>query len=328
MKARLLFSLFRQQLVFLIQMISISAERDSPTFFTTTIPLYPSGVQTLRRLQAKYDDCVLSSVNRLEKRRQGLAMFVCSEDRATGSLSQDAQDRSIFAAQRIEEKVARVMKESAVMYEANACALRTICCTFDTVQGIAPFAEYQHHVKLPKGGAERGDESVNGVLARDEKRFVLVEKNNAVPAVNKTAEEASAGSYDSPLQILAHIARDWSAEGASSRKELYGPVVTAMCERFAGGRGDVEVLVPGSGAGRLAWELTDLGFRVLANDGGIPLVVSLLMCACLVWSHVLFDAAILLCSQLGHACSELCHASAEANTGSIVSRSRFRLWLG
>jgi len=120
--------------------------------------------------------------------------------------------------------------------------------------------------------------------------------SSAQPQPQSSSPPASSSSYDGAQHLLAHAARDWSAAGRASRQDLYGPVLAAAAAlhapltmlaaaaeaaaagaaekvaKFAAaaeGRGVVSprALVPGCGAGRLAWELAAKGFSVHANDG-------------------------------------------------------------
>lgn len=58
---------------------------------------------------------------------------------------------------------------------------------------------------------------------------------------------------------FGHLSRDWSSQGAKERQAVFPPVLAALEQHFGGkGRGN-KVLVPGSGMGRLASDIADLG---------------------------------------------------------------------
>jgi hypothetical protein len=93
------------------------------------------------------------------------------------------------------------------------------------------------------------------------------------------------------------LERDWSVNGKQSRHELYNPILQSLAAHHFNNIGDdggdddgddgddggeyvgntgyvyekknnnINVLVPGSGSGRLAWEIASMGFNVHANDG-------------------------------------------------------------
>ncbi|KAJ2454230.1 hypothetical protein GGF42_003655 [Coemansia sp. RSA 2424] len=64
--------------------------------------------------------------------------------------------------------------------------------------------------------------------------------------------------------------RDWSSEGADERRLTYGPLIAALEDEFADvspeSRGDLRVLVPGAGLGRLAYDICCRGFSTQGNE--------------------------------------------------------------
>ncbi len=62
--------------------------------------------------------------------------------------------------------------------------------------------------------------------------------------------------------------RDWSAEGAGERDACYGPVLSDVGKLFGQTpkRGDVRILVPGAGLGRLVFEFCRQGYTVEGNE--------------------------------------------------------------
>uniref|UniRef100_A0A0N5AA70 carnosine N-methyltransferase n=1 Tax=Syphacia muris TaxID=451379 RepID=A0A0N5AA70_9BILA len=67
---------------------------------------------------------------------------------------------------------------------------------------------------------------------------------------------------------LKQIVRDWSTEGASERNACYSRVKETLCSHFTDKekRYEVNVLVPGAGLGRLAWDFVQEGFTVQGNE--------------------------------------------------------------
>lgn len=81
-------------------------------------------------------------------------------------------------------------------------------------------------------------------------------------------------SYDSAAQIVTHVVRDWSAQGQTIRQSLYSWCVD-MVDKYHfkdNKRIDLPILVPGSGLGRLAYELSAEGYAVEASDVSISMV--------------------------------------------------------
>ncbi|KAF9012622.1 N2227-like protein-domain-containing protein [Cyathus striatus] len=78
--------------------------------------------------------------------------------------------------------------------------------------------------------------------------------------------EADANSADlgRVREAMKHFVRDWSSEGVRERERIFEPILNALRgprERFKD-----SVLVPGCGLGRLAWEISQLGFNTTANE--------------------------------------------------------------
>jgi carnosine N-methyltransferase len=74
---------------------------------------------------------------------------------------------------------------------------------------------------------------------------------------------------------IKQFVRDWSDEGAQEREHSYGRLLAAV-ERHAKGRApaEIEVLVPGSGLGRLAWEFAKRGFRSEGNEWSVLMLLA------------------------------------------------------
>lgn len=75
-------------------------------------------------------------------------------------------------------------------------------------------------------------------------------------------EDAEFGLVD---LAFAHLSRDWSTQGAKERQAVFPPVLDGLARNFGeNGRGK-KVLVPGSGMGRLASDIADLGMSPLLH---------------------------------------------------------------
>lgn len=84
----------------------------------------------------------------------------------------------------------------------------------------------------------------------------------------KKAEQAERDlRQDKVRSTLRSFVRDWAEEGRPERDACYNPIIEALDEHFAPeGRGDVKVLVPGCGLGRLAMEIAAQGFWAQGNE--------------------------------------------------------------
>ena len=60
---------------------------------------------------------------------------------------------------------------------------------------------------------------------------------------------------DKVQSTIKQIVRDWSCAGAEERAKCYDPLLAALDSLHPENTHLVKVLVPGSGLGRLAWEI-------------------------------------------------------------------------
>lgn len=75
----------------------------------------------------------------------------------------------------------------------------------------------------------------------------------------------SSGHYEAATQIVAHLVRDWTKEGSAVRQAVYD-----WCRQQVPVTN--RILVPGSGAGRLAYDLALDGHRVEANECSLSML--------------------------------------------------------
>ena len=94
-----------------------------------------------------------------------------------------------------------------------------------------------------------------------------LEKDPQLPARDWRGA-ASPEDMNKVRTTINQLYRDWSAEGADERNACQEPVLKDMAELFAhsNNKGDVKVLVPGAGLGRLVFELCRQGYTVEGNE--------------------------------------------------------------
>jgi hypothetical protein len=63
-------------------------------------------------------------------------------------------------------------------------------------------------------------------------------------------------------EALKHLVRDWSSEGEAERREIYKSILDELEKIPLEGRSRHRVLIPGSGLGRLGWEVAQMGVFV------------------------------------------------------------------
>ena len=81
-------------------------------------------------------------------------------------------------------------------------------------------------------------------------------------------DTAKPGDMDKANTILRQFYRDWSEEGAAERNAHYQPVLEDLARLFkdVDDRGEIRVLVPGAGLGRLVFEICKAGFYTEGNE--------------------------------------------------------------
>ncbi|KAF5325336.1 hypothetical protein D9619_010108 [Psilocybe cf. subviscida] len=89
-------------------------------------------------------------------------------------------------------------------------------------------------------------------------------------ALRRNQDKPTEMDMDKLRSTLKQLVRDWSDEGAAEREVCYKPMTEALVNHFAHlsseARRDVKVLVPGSGLGRLMYEVAKLGFACQGNE--------------------------------------------------------------
>ncbi|KAF2104153.1 N2227-domain-containing protein [Rhizodiscina lignyota] len=128
----------------------------------------------------------------------------------------------------------------------------------DAIDANADIAEAIANAALPPFGIaleEDGEASHEGNS-----------NNNEVP----WRGQATPSDRDKARSTLRQIYRDWSAEGAAERDACYGPILQALQSEFSSTpdreKGNISVLVPGAGLGRLVFEVCRAGFAAEGNE--------------------------------------------------------------
>ncbi|KAJ2739524.1 hypothetical protein GGI20_006096 [Coemansia sp. BCRC 34301] len=95
------------------------------------------------------------------------------------------------------------------------------------------------------------------------KRFIEARESTGKQVVSESHMKKLYGT-------MKLFVRDWSSDGAEERRLTYGPLIAALEDEFSGvspkTRGDIRVLVPGAGLGRLAYDICCRGFSTQGNE--------------------------------------------------------------
>jgi len=71
---------------------------------------------------------------------------------------------------------------------------------------------------------------------------------------------------DKVQSTIKQIVRDWSSMGVEERETCYTPLVNSLLALYPANRGQVKVLVPGAGLGRLAFDIAMEGFECQGSE--------------------------------------------------------------
>ncbi|KYQ99984.1 hypothetical protein DLAC_03573 [Tieghemostelium lacteum] len=77
--------------------------------------------------------------------------------------------------------------------------------------------------------------------------------------------------------LMYHLVRDWSSEGEAERLQCYTPIINELNEIYKNtiDKKSIKVLCPGSGLGRLAYEISSLGYHTDLNEETLFLIFPL-----------------------------------------------------
>lgn len=86
-------------------------------------------------------------------------------------------------------------------------------------------------------------------------------------------DELSQGDLDRVYTTVRQFVRDWSSQGQLERDKCYAPIINAVISRYTN-PDQVEILVPGAGLGRLAFEFATRGFNCEGNEFSIFMLIA------------------------------------------------------
>ncbi|XP_054752163.2 carnosine N-methyltransferase-like [Lytechinus pictus] len=82
---------------------------------------------------------------------------------------------------------------------------------------------------------------------------------------------------DKVLTTLKQFFRDWSSDGKEERDGCYKPIIDEIKQLYPKGKckpDEVDVLVPGAGLGRLAFEIASNGYRCQGNEFSLFMLIA------------------------------------------------------
>lgn len=129
-------------------------------------------------------------------------------------------------------------------------------------------AKYREDLESFKKCIEKNYEFIPLVLQQADNIFENMYSSD-VATHSETEVGTLAEGLDKVQSVFKQLMRDWSSLGAEERKQCYQPIISEIEEEFPESkvtRGDITVLVPGAGLGRLAFEIAKRGFACQGNE--------------------------------------------------------------
>lgn len=135
--------------------------------------------------------------------------------------------------------------------------------------------KYFEDLQNLKEGIDKNAEFIPLVLKHAYTMFDNVYSNSEIPHPDQEIKILSDG-LDKVQSVFKQLMRDWSSLGASERKQCYQPIVEEITTNFPEGkydRSNIQVLVPGAGLGRLAFEIASKGFTCQGNEFNLFMLI-------------------------------------------------------
>ncbi|KAL1132661.1 hypothetical protein AAG570_010613 [Ranatra chinensis] len=113
------------------------------------------------------------------------------------------------------------------------------------------------------------NESVIRLIIKDVEQMFENVKEPASSENNPTKSDVIASDIDKVQVTFKQLYRDWSQEGAIEREMCYKPIIDEITSIFSPDHcrtEDINILVPGAGLGRLAYEIAKRGYSCQGNE--------------------------------------------------------------
>ncbi|CAG9766502.1 unnamed protein product [Ceutorhynchus assimilis] len=128
-----------------------------------------------------------------------------------------------------------------------------------------------------KEGVDKNYEFIPLVLKHAYTMFDNAYSNTPVPITPTDQQEKTLSEGLEKVQsVFKQLMRDWSSLGASERQQCYQPIIDEVLLNYPEDsfkRSEIQVLVPGAGLGRLAFEIASKGFRCQGNEFNLFMLI-------------------------------------------------------
>ena len=205
-----------------------------------------------------------------------------SLDRIVRSVMEEYQHESSQALAGLSRMLEEALTAEATLATTNKRKLlstkleqriqKTAACLEHNEKVLAALlGNFSYTLALPEKATQRVS-PINDNLAQKDKSNATNHQFRTHTSQKPSIRNASeTHSYDSETQLWAHLVRDWTVEGRFIRHSLYDWCCHQM-KRYA--TTAATVLVPGSGMGRLAFDLYQQGYHVEANELSVSMAVA------------------------------------------------------
>lgn len=192
----------------------------------------------------------------------------------------------LFLSCQIESKISKVSE----LLEQNSFVLEELLKPFPVSLGLSHFTNASSSVSQSASSTPPSTPDFELAETQTLARYIPPHKTHS--AINENDALLEEHPYDEASQIIVHIARDWSSDGAQVRQQTHSWIIDELKYHHSYSNMDGSeihsllspVLVPGAGAGRLAFDialLEDLDgskkrypFAVEANDNSIVMAAA------------------------------------------------------
>jgi len=211
---------------------------------------------------------------------QGLSAMLEWALEAEGKLWNSGESQKENKQKLFSSRIRRRIERTAACLEHDEKVLEQLLGDFSPVAALPDRA-------IPCD--EEEDEDSDGVdgYGNDPKetnhtRYRLPDRHPSLRNESSSSSSSETHSYESATQILAHLVRDWTAEGRPIRNAIYDWCCRQMesnCPASdavdaAAAATTTTVLVPGAGMGRLAYDLSLMGYSVEANELSVSMAAA------------------------------------------------------
>ncbi|XP_066247911.1 carnosine N-methyltransferase [Euwallacea similis] len=135
-------------------------------------------------------------------------------------------------------------------------------------------SKYSEDLDMLKEGIDKNAELIPLVLKHAYTMFDNVYSNMEI--LPEQDARILPDGLDKVQSVFKQLMRDWSSLGATERKQCYQPIIEEISLNFPPDqcdRSQIQVLVPGAGLGRLAFEIASRGFICQGNEFNLFMLI-------------------------------------------------------